>query len=366
GIRVGAEEVVHGAYSLHTGEPLRWEVVDGTGARRMGHPRAGADRHYIMVDLPRPVPEGGEGRLRIVKTYTDANSYFADGEEIVFRRNLGIWRNAVVLPRGWELVSVNFPSQVMMEPDGRIKVSFTHAVPGGVDYEVRARPLPARAVAGLPSGPAADGPGGSASAGKAARTTSSDGGSGDTTYAFPERAFADREIVYFLQPPETHAFRLYHDYTETRPGVGRYLPVVRPGSRATDPSATLLDTGEALPVETLRGPEIAAAGIAIGGASPETEVVLIRFPAVEEGRSARLRIWETYTDPGRYFLDGETLVWDRTFGRARNRVVLPEGWWLTDSAVPALVEWTEDGRVALELNNDRDDQIRVYLRARRR
>ena len=41
-----------------------------------------------------------------------------------------------------------------------------------------------------------------------------------------ERARQDREIVYFLQPPETHAFDLYHDYTEARPGVGRYLNVV--------------------------------------------------------------------------------------------------------------------------------------------
>jgi len=32
-----------------------------------------------------------------------------------------------------------------------------------------------------------------------------------------ERAHHDREIVYFLQQPETHAFRLYQDYTESSP-----------------------------------------------------------------------------------------------------------------------------------------------------
>ena len=34
-----------------------------------------------------------------------------------------------------------------------------------------------------------------------------------------ERARQDREIVYFLNPPETHSFDLYHDYTEAREGV---------------------------------------------------------------------------------------------------------------------------------------------------
>src|SRR5256885_7506966 len=33
-----------------------------------------------------------------------------------------------------------------------------------------------------------------------------------------------------LQPPETHAFDLYHDYTESRAGVDKYLNVVRSGS----------------------------------------------------------------------------------------------------------------------------------------
>jgi len=68
-----------------------------------------------------------------------------------------------------------------------------------------------------------------------------------------ERAHQDRTIVYFLRPPESHAFDLYHDYTESRPGVDRYLNVVRKGSAASGPSARNLDTGETLRVETLSG-----------------------------------------------------------------------------------------------------------------
>lgn len=182
-----------------------------------------------------------------------------------------------------------------------------------------------------------------------------------------ERARQDREIVYFLQQPETHAFDLYHDYTESRPGVDRYLNIVRGGSRVSNPSARVLDTGESLPVQTLRGAEITAAQIDIGGpVQPESEVVLIRFPAIEQGRSLRLRISETYTDPGRYGLvDGE-LVWDRAFGRPANAMVLPAGWMLTNCSIPATVSETPDGRIRLDFINPRNDEIQVLITAKPR
>jgi len=182
-----------------------------------------------------------------------------------------------------------------------------------------------------------------------------------------ERAAQTREIVYFLQQPETHAFDLYHDYTETRPGMDRYLNVVRAGSRVSNPSAVILDTGEPLPVETLKGEAIRGAGLDIGEAvTPETEVVVIRYPPVQAGHSVRLRISETYTDPARYRLEGDELVWDRAFGRPHNAVVLPAGWYLTHSAVPATVSMTEDGRVRLDFVNPRLDEIQVLIVARRR
>ena len=186
-------------------------------------------------------------------------------------------------------------------------------------------------------------------------------------FQFTERAFQDREIVYFLEPPETHAFRLYHDYTESRPGTDRYLNVVRGGSRVSNPSARNLDAGVPLKVETLRGQEIAQRGIDIGGApTPESEVVVVWFDPVKPGHSIRLRIEETYTDPNRYLLAGDELVWDRAFGRPRNAVVLPAGWYLTTSAIPAVVSETDDGRIRLDFTNDRPDEIAVFLKAMRR
>ena len=182
-----------------------------------------------------------------------------------------------------------------------------------------------------------------------------------------ERAHQDRDIVYFLQQPETHSFDLYHDYTESREGTDKYLNVVRKGSRSAKPSARILDTGDVLKAETLRGDEITRAKLDIGEAvQPDSEVGVIRFPPVSKGRSVRLRISETYTDEKSYRLEGEELVFDRSFGRPRNAVVLPAGWYVTASAIPATVSQIPDGRIRLDFINPRPDEIAVLIKARRR
>ncbi|MFN8669026.1 MAG: hypothetical protein U0164_17725 [Gemmatimonadaceae bacterium] len=339
-IRKGSIATDEAVYDRMTGKPLHFEVVGGLVARAGGVSGADSTQEYIKVSLARAVPRDGEGRIRIDKTYEDARSYMAGGDSVVFNRPLGIRKNAVVLPAGYELESVNYPSQVIREQDGRIAVSFINTGVGDVPYIVKGRRA-ARATAGR------------AAAGEVARLS--------------ERAHQDREIVYFLQPPETHAFDLYHDYTESRPGVDKYLNVVRAGSKASRPSARILDTGEELPVRTLRGDEITRAKLDIGEAvKPETEVVVIDFAAPRAGESKRLRISETYTDPARYTLKGDTLVWDRAFGRPANAMVLPAGWALANCSVPATVSRTDDGRVRLDFVNQRNDEIAVYLTAVRR
>jgi hypothetical protein len=182
-----------------------------------------------------------------------------------------------------------------------------------------------------------------------------------------ERARQDREIVYFLNPPETHSFFLHHDYTEAREGVDKYLNVVRKGSTASGPSARILDTGEELAVETLKGEAITRAGLELDEpVEADTEVVVVRFPPVPKGGSIRLRIAETYADPGRYRLEGDELVWDRALGRPRNAVVLPSGWYLTACSIPAAISETDDGRIRLDFVNPRPDEIAVLIKARRR
>ena len=149
--------------------------------------------------------------------------------------------------------------------------------------------------------------------------------------------------------------------------MDKYLNVVRKGSRASNPSARILDTGETLAAETLRGDAITRAGLDIGEpVGPESEVVVIRFPAVVAGHSIRLRISETYTDEKSYRFDNGELVFDRSFGRPHNAVVLPPGWMLTVSTIPATVSLTADGRIRLDFVNPRPDEIAVMIRARRR
>jgi hypothetical protein len=181
-----------------------------------------------------------------------------------------------------------------------------------------------------------------------------------------ERAHQDREIVYFLQQPETHAFDLYHDYTESRAGTSTYLNIVRAGSTVTNPRAMNLDTGEPLRHEVLKGDAITKAGLAVPDVTPQTEVVVFRFAPVVAGSTVRLRMFETYTDPARYTVVNDELVWDRSFGRPANAVVLPAGWLLTNSSIPATVSTLPDGRVRLDFINPRPDDIAVLITARRR
>jgi hypothetical protein len=184
-----------------------------------------------------------------------------------------------------------------------------------------------------------------------------------------ERAHEDREIVYFLQQPETHAFRLYHDYTESRPGVDKYFNVVRTGSNVSDPSAYLLDTGEELTtkIKIMTGAELASAKMDAGEpVDAAAEVVVIPFSLVKAGQNVRVRISETYTAPASYRLEGDDLAFDRSLGRTRNAVVLPEGWYLTASSIPATVTQMSDGRIRLDFWNGRPDPVDVLIKAKRR
>jgi hypothetical protein len=141
-IRKGSEASEESATDPTTGKPLRFAVVDGAVARAGGLPGADLETHYLRVELPRPVPAQGEVRIRIDKTYRDPKSYLAAGDTIVFSRSLSIKRNAVVLPLGYELVGVNYPSQVLTEPDGRVAISFINVGPDPVSLVVRGRKLP--------------------------------------------------------------------------------------------------------------------------------------------------------------------------------------------------------------------------------
>jgi hypothetical protein len=317
-IRKGSVATDESVFDRATGKPLPFSVVGYREAREAGLRANDTTQTYIRVKLTRPVPaDGGEARILIVKTYEDAASYFTRGDTIVFSRPLGIKRNSVILPKGYAMISSSFPSQVLQEADGRVGISFWNNTPSEAAVTVRARP------AEVPSGKSS------------------------VAERLGERAHQNREIVYYLQQPETHAFDLYHDYTESRPGTSTYLNVVRAGSAVSNPHAKNLDTGEDLKWEIHK------------------DTVVFRFAPVKDGESVRIRMYETYTDTARYKLVGDELVWDRSFGRPSNVVVLPAGWILTNSSIPATVSTMADGRTRLEFINPRPDEIAVLITARR-
>ncbi|HEV2197204.1 MAG TPA: hypothetical protein VGR55_16590 [Candidatus Acidoferrum sp.] len=355
-IRKGSVASDEAVYDAMTGEPLHFEVVSGAEARKdplMAD--ADADGSYIKIQLARAVPPEGRGRLLIVKTYKDAKSYYREGDAIVFSRGLGIKRNSVVLPAGYELVGCNVPSQVLPEADGRTGVSFMNAGPGEAPFVVRAKLGAQTGSAAVPHAPTV------------ARSWEAPFQGETERQRLSQRAHQDRDIVYFLQRPETHAFSLYHDYTESRPGTDKYLNVVREGSIVSEPSAYVLDTGEKLATRLMTGAELSATKIEVDEpVKPATQIVVISFPPVKKGQSVRLRISETYTAPASYRLEGDELVFDRSLGRSRNAVVLPEGWYLTASAIPATVTQLPDGRIRLDFWNGRPDSVDVLLKAKRR
>ncbi len=356
-IRKGSVATDESVQDAMTGKPLVFEVVHGVDARKDPlMPKADLDTDYIKVTLARPVPEHGQGRVIILKTYKDAVSYFTDAHGIVFHRPLGIPRNKIVLPAGYEVTGLTVPSQILTEPDGRVAINFMHAGAGDA-------PLLLHAANDAQTGSAA-----------APHPSTKDKSWKSPYQGLPERArlseraHQDRDIVYFLQQPETHSFSLYHDYTESRPGINAYANVVREGSKASNPSAYVLDTGEQLETKVMTGAEMIAAKYNAGEeVEPKAEVVVIPFAAaVKPGESLRLRIAETYTAPVSYRLDGEELVFDRSLGRPRNAVVLPSGWYVTASAEPATVTQMPDGRVRLDFWDPQPEAVDVLIKGRKR
>jgi hypothetical protein len=347
------------AIDLMTGAPLKISEVTGSQARAAGFKDADAATHYLQVVLARPVPDGGETRIRILKTYKDAANYHRDGDAVVFSRALTVHRDVVVLPKNYELLAANIPVQVLEEADGRIAASVMNVYPGDAPLVLKARALAARPAAASPATSTTPAP--TAPADAPPRETALN------QVRVSERAIQDREIVYFLKQPETHAFSLYHDYTASREGEHQYVNVVRAGSAVSDPSAKILDTGEVLKTRTLTGADVVREKIDIPDrVEPDTVLVIIPFGPVKKGQSFRLRISETYTDAARYALVDGQLMWHRSFGRPRNDMVLPEGWYLTTTSVPAVITQEPDGRVRLSYWNPRPDNVDVFVKARKR
>jgi len=181
------------------------------------------------------------------------------------------------------------------------------------------------------------------------------------------RAEQTREITYWLLGPESHQFRISHDFTVDTPGQRFVHSFVRAGSVVTDAEVWDVDAGVRLETEEVTGREVNELGFYAREYPDDMVVVQAALQApVEEGESVRVRVIETYTDAERYYLEGDELVWDRSLGRPYNTVKLPPGWMLVSVSVPAVISNDDEELVSLRLINPRNDSLQVLIRARRR
>jgi hypothetical protein len=181
------------------------------------------------------------------------------------------------------------------------------------------------------------------------------------------RAEQDRVIHYWLLAPDSHQFRISHDFTVSKPGQKSVHSFVRKGSVVSKSIVIDLNTGKELKTYNVDGKSVNALGYYETPTDPDSVVVQADLDhALAAGESVRVRVIETYTDPVGYRIQGDELVWDRTLGRPFNDLALPPGWMLTLVSVPAIVSLDADGLVKCTFTNARNDEIHVVLKARRR
>jgi hypothetical protein len=300
-----------------SGDPLKFEYLTGAELSADGTPgRFDPQEHYIRAHLPRPVREGSEGRVKILKTYMDEKSYFSQGEDIVFTRSLGIARNAIVLPKDYNLVSSNVAAQILALSDGRLKISFEHANGYAADVTIRARKR---------------------------------GASVHSNDAVADRNFDFSKTLYDLDSPDSHRIAVTHEYVETRAGPRSRIDFLD-RTPLTNIAVTDVDTGVALKTALEKSATFATLATALAKPS----------------QSARVRVTGTLTDPGYTVADG-LLAWERTLRAPRSTILLPSGWEVTSVSVPCTVSTQTDGRVAFQIFDGRPvDGVHVAIRASKR
>ena len=296
-------------FDPRTGKPLKFDYLSGaelTAAGMTG--RFDPAEHYIRAHLAIPVPENGEGRVKILKTYKDDKSYFTEGDVVIFRRSLGNARNSIVLPKGYRLQSSNVAAQVFTLPDGRLKVAFEHAHGYAADVTIRASKS-----ASLPAGPVTD-----------------------------ERGFDFTKVLYEFD--EARSITVTRE-SLVSPASGRVqvdAPAGMSGVTVTD-----VDSGQPLALRP-----------SAGGLSAE-------LPAAGAATvSARIRIsGKLKTGP---VAEGPGFSWTRTIDEPRATILLPAGFDVQSVSVPATVTAQPDGRLVIQIYNGARVPLPVTIRAAKR
>jgi hypothetical protein len=302
--RGGSEGSGVEAYDPRTGQPVKfvYEPIPND-----------PDGHRIRATLPRPVPQGGIGRLLIYKTYKDERTYQMNGADIVWVRLLSGYRLGVILPKGYAFVSSSIAAQMSTTADGRLKLAFANPNGQGNEFTIHARKTSA---AFQPS-------------------------------PYTDMFFDDVKTLYDLESPETGRVKVEQIYSDYRKGANAsldslgYLPL-------QDLKVIDLDTAETL-TPTKQGTK---------------SIVKLGVPIENDKQSFHAKLTGTLVNSGYKLVNGE-LVFQRTLHGLRNTVLLPAGWEISGSSQSGTIG-TNQGRAFIAfVNLNAENNYSVTIRGRK-
>jgi hypothetical protein len=303
--RGGSEGSGVEVYDPRTGEPVKfaYEPVPGE-----------ADAHQIRATLPRPIPEGGIGRLLVYKTYKDPRTYMMNGKDIVWVRSLAGYRLGVILPKGYAFISSDVAAQLSTTADGRLKLAFAN--PSGQSNPVTIHARQTTAVF--------------------------------TPSAFDDMFFDDIKTLYDLAAPESGRIAVEQIYSDHRQGERARLDSLS-YLELQETKVVDLDTGRALPIVK----------------DKSASFVTLDVPIKDEKQSAHLKLTGTLKSPG-YTVVRDELVFQRTLKGLRNTIVLPKGWEVSGVSQSGTIGTDRNGRAFVSLINlNAENNYRVTIRAKR-
>ena len=291
-------------YDPRTGDPVEFTYA------QVGDD---AERHAIRAKLPRPVPEGGIGRVLIYKTYKDPRTYQMNGDDLVWVRSLSGYRLGVILPKGYAFTSSNVAAQLATTVDGRLKLAFAN--PSGQANPVTIHARKTNAVF--------------------------------TSMPFMDVFFDDVKTLYDLDSPDSGRVNVEQTYSDYRSGAVAVLDT-QTYLQLSNLKVTDLDTGKALtPVNT-------------GG----TTSVKLDVPITNERQSAHLRLTGTMGKVDYTIVKGDLLFTMTVYG-LRNTVLLPSGWDVSTVSQSGTIGTYRNRRFVSFINLNAENNYRVTIRARR-
>lgn len=300
--RGGSEGTGIEVYDPRTGKPVPFTYDD-----------EGNDTHAIHAQLPRPVPEGGIGRVIIYKTYKDPRTYLMNGEDVVWVRSLSGYRLGVILPKGFAFISSNVAAQVSTTASGQLKLAFAN--PSGQSNPVTIH---------------------------ARKTTAA-----FTPTAYTDVFFDDIKTLYDLDAPDTGRFRVEQTYSDGRKGA----------------TATI-DAMGYLPIQDLKVVDLDTATVLVPTRQGSRTVVPLAVPITNDRQSAHLRVSGTVADGSYQIKDGE-LVFTRTMHGLRNTVLLPAGWEVSGVSQSGTLGMSGGRAFVALINLNAENHYGVTIRARR-